>query len=244
MALDGNGSGIWSHIIESTDATMVPLTRPVQGLMAYGGDSAFVLGGVETSATTPSTESLKAMITLSGLVQYNMTTRTFSNYSATSYSHNGAAERGALQYVPVFGSSGLYIAMGGDESALGPYIPGHSLQSFDKLNIYDPSTRDWYQQTTTGTPPDPRIQFCATGQASQNNTYEMYVLKLTNDKLVQLLTVYIDSYTQVGVRTWGLKPYRLIHCIFLRSPLFTGYRLAILPPIRVMVSAAKPSEAR
>jgi hypothetical protein len=43
------------------------------------------------------------------------------------------------------------------------------------VQIYDPSTKKWYEQATTGDAPTPRKEFCVAGVASQSQTYEILV---------------------------------------------------------------------
>ena len=49
------------------------------------------------------------------------------------------------------------------------------LQSFEVVSVYDPAEKRWYNQTTTGDIPLPRLKSCATGVASSNGTYDMSV---------------------------------------------------------------------
>lgn len=138
--------------------------------MAFGSDSAYVLGGVENSLTTPSTAHLQDDIPLPGLVNFNMTTKEFSNSTATGYSSNGTAENGAMHYVSSFGPDGLFIVMGGDDFW---HPNAGSLQSFDTISIFDSSSKQWFNQTTTGNIPNPRKEFCLAGIDSTNATHEM-----------------------------------------------------------------------
>lgn len=75
-----------------------------------------------------------------------------------------------VHYVPLFGTNGLFVAMGGDtvQSTAG-------LISFDTVAVFDPEKQQWFNQTTTGSPPTARIEFCTAGLPSTNGTYEMYV---------------------------------------------------------------------
>lgn len=102
-----------------------------------------------------------------------MTTGTFTNSSAAGYNFNGTAERGVLHYVPSFGPEGIYVLLGGDTSRLDSYNAGQNLQSFANLTIFDPASGKFYNQTATGNIPEGRIEFCATGINSTNQTYEM-----------------------------------------------------------------------
>lgn len=146
------------------------MTRSWRPMMAYGSNSAFLLGGTEDFLTTPETAAkIGGEVALPGLVQFNMTTKTFTNSSAAGYQVNGTAERGGMHHVPSFGPDGLFLVMGGD------HVDPSDLRDFSTISILDPSSKNWYQQATTGNTPKPRIEFCTAGVNSTNGTYEMYV---------------------------------------------------------------------
>ncbi|KAK2627187.1 hypothetical protein QTJ16_003153 [Diplocarpon rosae] len=174
--LDDQGGGAWTKAIAPTAAIASnSLTRPYQGLSAFGGDSAFTLGGYENDRSSPASQNVSLQIPIPGIVQYNMTSGTFTNSSASGYNVNGTAERGVLHYVPSFGTKGIYVILGGNISDLDEYSVGKNIQSFKTLTIFDPSTGAFYNQTTTGNIPNGRIEFCATGANSTNSTYEIFI---------------------------------------------------------------------
>ncbi|KAM0563725.1 hypothetical protein ACHAPJ_001457 [Fusarium lateritium] len=47
--------------------------------------------------------------------------------------------------------------------------------SFSNITIFDPSSKEWYSQQSTGGPPNPRVDFCSVGVPGQNGTYEIYI---------------------------------------------------------------------
>ncbi|MCJ1469011.1 hypothetical protein MMC07_007643 [Pseudocyphellaria aurata] len=102
-----------------------------------------------------------------------MTTKIFSNSTAGGYSFNGTAEKGAMQYVPSFGPDGLFVVLGGDDA----WFPTENLilTGLDRISIFDPSTKQWFNQTTTGNIPMPRKEFCLAGIESNNGTYEIFM---------------------------------------------------------------------
>ncbi|KAH7342668.1 hypothetical protein BKA65DRAFT_295561 [Rhexocercosporidium sp. MPI-PUGE-AT-0058] len=174
--LDGQGGGTWSQDTAATDAIVsAGLTRPYQGLSAFGGDTAVNLGGYENSRTVPENTNVTDQIPVPGIVVYNMTTGTFTNSSAAGYNVNGTAERGVLHYVPFFGPKGVYIILSGDISRRNLYSAAENIQSFGTLTLYDPATGTFFNQTTTGNIPNGRIEFCATGANSTNGTYEIFM---------------------------------------------------------------------
>ncbi len=153
---DHTGSGNWSGVIGSDDPIWNTLTRSNNCLISYGSDSAYILGG--TDPTNRDT-------LLPGLVQFNFTTRSFSNSSASGYTFNGTVASGSMHYVPFYGPQGLFVIMGGENQI--------DLKDFNVISVYDPSSRQWFNQTTTGYTPEPRREFCTAGIASTNGTYEV-----------------------------------------------------------------------
>ncbi len=177
----GNSSGVsgsWTELLYTRHSAFGTLMRPLDGLSAFGGDSAYVLGGYASRETTPGVAGEAGRILLPGLVHYNMTSATFSNLSATAYYGTGSAQRGRMVHVPTYGSSsqGLYVMLGGDSVRLGSaggYTPSSGLLSFANVTLFDPATRQWYWQTARGEVPRSRLEFCAAGARSTNGTYEM-----------------------------------------------------------------------
>ena len=158
--------GSWKEIYLFNNPAFKGLYRPLEGLQAYGAGQALVLGGFADDQTSPRTSNLSSYIALPGLVEFDLETKEFTNSSAAGYSGNGTAERGRMEYVPAFGPKGVFVVMGGDDF-------GSVLNSFENVSVYDPSSAKWFNQTTTGNTPEPRIEFCTAGVNSTNNTYEM-----------------------------------------------------------------------
>ncbi|KAL5328920.1 hypothetical protein ACEPPN_002429 [Leptodophora sp. 'Broadleaf-Isolate-01'] len=193
--LDGQGGGTWSEDTAATDAIVsAGLTRPYQGLSAYGGDSAINLGGYGNARTVPENVNVTDQIPIPGIVQYNMTTGTFTNSSAAGYNVNGTAERGVLHYVPFFGPKGVYIILSGDISRRNLYSAAENIQSFGTLTLYDPATGTFFNQTTTGNIPNGRIEFCVTGANSTNGTYEIFMYAGWAGHLGSIALPYDEMY--------------------------------------------------
>ena len=167
---DGTGSGNWEEVIHSSSPVWDSMTRPGSAMMAFGSGSAYALGGFESSRTTLLAAHSQQAVPIPGLIQFNMTTKKFSNSTVGGYSFNGAAEEGAMHYVPSFGPKGLFLVMGGDDVLhLNPAL-GKGLET---ISVYDPSSEQWFNKTTTGNIPQPREEFCLAGLESNNGTYEM-----------------------------------------------------------------------
>lgn len=133
--------------------------------MAFGPNSALVLGGITS-------EWVGTVTPVPGMVQFDMASQSFSNSSVQCCNATGGIFKGALQYVPSFGVEGMYIAMGG-ENGYGDSVEEAGLIDFGTVSVFDPAKREWWNQTTTGSRPSPRIEFCTAGIDSTNGTYEM-----------------------------------------------------------------------
>ena len=181
---DGSGSGAWNEIIAAESSTWSHLTRPGQPLMAFGSDSAWVLGGITSEWNGPaSPENL-----IPGMVQFDMVTRSFSNSSVQCCNATSSIYKGALQYVPSFGSEGIYIAMGGQNGIENNGVTA-GLIDFGTVSVFDPAKQNWWNQTTTGSEPSPRVEFCTAGISSTNGTYEMLDDHSPNASVCSTLTV-------------------------------------------------------
>jgi hypothetical protein len=112
--------------------------------------------------------------TVAQLWNFDFKSKKVANVSDTGSSTGTAVQYGRLIHVPNFGSEGIVVQLGGD--IWGKDDPGFdSLISFNTVQIQDISTGSWYSQTTTGSQPEPRKEFCVAGAASNNKTYEILV---------------------------------------------------------------------
>lgn len=168
---DGSGSGAWNETIVAESSVWSQLTRPGEPLMTFGSDSAWVLGGLTTEWEVQYAlpENL-----IPGMVQFDMVSRSFSNSSVQCCNATGGIYRGALQYVPSFGPEGIHIAMGG-QNGIGNNGVTAGLIDFGTVSVFDPAKHEWWNQTTTGSEPSPRVEFCTAGINSTNGTYEIFV---------------------------------------------------------------------
>ena len=166
---DGTGSGSWNQVISSDASVLSGIIQPCAGVTAYGPDSAWYLGGFPASHGFPLNLDPSSQVWIPGMVEFNMASKSFTNSSATEYNTNGAVLNGVMHYVPSFGQYGMVLVMGGTTM---PYNTT-GLVSFEAVSVFDPAKKEWFNQLTTGNAPSPRIQFCAAGINSTNNTYEM-----------------------------------------------------------------------
>lgn len=163
---DGTGSGAWNQVISPNSSVWEPLTRPAASLMAYSPSTALILGGDRAYAEPVSPQTL-----MSTAVHFDMESLSFTNGSAQSFNATGGIERGGMQFVPSFGPQGLFIAMGGLNGVT--YNTTDGLVGLSTVSVFDPAKQEWWNQTTSGSPPSPRVSFCTAGINSTNGTYEM-----------------------------------------------------------------------
>ena len=162
FTLDGAGGGTYTQAISFFDSRWSAFSQPTpnNAFQAFGPADAYILGGNDQN---PNVE-------IPGYIQFDMESLRFINGSGAPYDNLGGAQRGTLTYVPSFGPKGVYIAMGGMWANY-----KYGLLSFDYVSVFDPAQQKWYNQSTTGSAPSGRIEFCSAGINSTNQTFEMYV---------------------------------------------------------------------
>lgn len=164
---DGFGNGVWNEAINSSSPIWGSLTRPSMSLTAYGSNTALVVGGTDSPFDLPSPENL-----LPGMMQFHMDSQSFTNSSVYCCNATSGVVRGAMHYVPSFGQEGLFVAMGGENGITSRNFSA-GLIDFGTVSVFDQVKQQWWNQTTTGSEPSPRIEFCTAGIDSTNGTYEM-----------------------------------------------------------------------
>jgi Kelch motif len=152
------------------------LTRPAAALGAYGNGTGYLFGGYATAGTTPQTANVEGFLPIPGIVSYNIETGTWKNESALGYSTYGTAIYGEMQFVPNVGKEGLLVVLGGSTSdAVRWTNRGSNYISFERINMFDPATGEWHNQTASGTIPGARERFCSVGAQGDNGTYEIFI---------------------------------------------------------------------
>ncbi|KAL9585505.1 MAG: hypothetical protein Q9212_001489 [Teloschistes hypoglaucus] len=183
---DGLGGGTWTEAIADNDPIWKNLTRPFDGYLASGVDKALVFGGAANRDTDPQLSKIIDQISLPGLVEFDFTTKKFTNSSTNIF--GGEATSGQMHYVPSFGPDGVFLTMGGANQT------DNQNFDFDKIWVYDTKTRRLYNQTTTGNMPEPRREFCTAGVNSTNGTYEIFVYGGYNGNLGFRAIPYDEVY--------------------------------------------------
>ena len=113
-------------------------------------------------------------ITLAREVRFDIRNQTFLNSTIENgVNFTDGRGRGAMHFVLAFGREGMFVTMGGEDSF-------KNLVGFGSVLVFDPSTQYWYNQTTTGSPPSPRLNFCMAGISSANSDVRISVYAVTH----------------------------------------------------------------
>lgn len=160
------GSGAWSQMGELASSNFTTLQRCWGGYYASGGGLGFALGGHQDTATGLA----HGWSNPPGLVIYNFTSMEWFNLSATGYSFDGSAQSGAAHFVPGYGDAGLLFIFAGVVGIHSDYLP-----RLDSVSMFDPTSRQWASQQTSGTVPMPVTNPCVVGVQGDNNTYEVCI---------------------------------------------------------------------
>jgi hypothetical protein len=166
LSVDGAGGGIWQFQDPRDVTEYATLQHASESLYSTCAGAGIALGGVMQASTL-----------VPGLLTYNLTTREFNNETAQPFTIHGTDAAGDSMCLSNFGQNGLVLFLGGftnndlDWWTFNEDGPG--LVSFDNITLYDPITKEWYSQTTTGNRPAGREGFCASGIQSPDGSYEV-----------------------------------------------------------------------
>jgi len=170
---DGRGGGAWSRLAPANPGLLSALHRSEGGAVATSRDAGFWVGGMATGWTELGRGESQPV---PGIVSFNMSTYTWRNDSAASLSPFGTLVNGKAQFIDGFGEHGLVVLLGGATYSLVPEAgkPPDGMQAFTNVSFFEPVNQTWYWQTTTGTAPTPRAQFCSViANDPKANSYEM-----------------------------------------------------------------------
>jgi hypothetical protein len=169
--------GQWSEVSISPSSNYTTLVRTVASSYGYGGGFGFSIGGQQNAGTDSLYDETLATISVPGMVMYDISAQEWYNISTKPISFYETAITGSTHYVPSFGSGGLLFLLGGEAVSgrvvLYPDTLPHSPFSFEEIYMFDPSTRQWLSQATTGDRPSGVNYLCATGVQGDDNTYEV-----------------------------------------------------------------------
>ncbi|KAK3399558.1 hypothetical protein B0T20DRAFT_372449 [Sordaria brevicollis] len=197
---DGRGGGTWSLEEAANLDTFSSLRYTTNSAYASTGGIGFAIGGYQSRFTDPSiTARSNLRWQTAGMVSYDMGTREWKNDSQLAEGFlepNQSLEDGRAIHVPGFGTgpNGLIFALGGAAKTAGVMSPGitHTpLVSFSVISFFDPDTKKWYAQATTGEAPKGRLAHCVVGAQSPEGSFEIFVFGGTS---VTYDTAFGDLY--------------------------------------------------
>ncbi|KAK3389671.1 hypothetical protein B0H63DRAFT_556790 [Podospora didyma] len=198
FTVDGRGGGSWALEFPANPTYFKTLATTEDGAYAVSRNkTAFWLGGHGTHRTDPArVDAIGVAVT--GLVTYDMETKTWQNESSLGLAPPYGTIRGArMEYVPTFGPNGLMVVLGGFIWNLEPNSRTESAADFSNVTLFDPVTRKQYWQTTTGTAPPARYLHCSVGVASPGGTYEIFVfggITMQNQALEDLYVLSLPGF--------------------------------------------------
>ncbi|KAG5753169.1 hypothetical protein H9Q70_004224 [Fusarium xylarioides] len=169
-----DGKGGWSIHDPEDDTLFSSLYRTVREAYTTCHGVGYHLGGYGERRTDERfTDGSYVERPLDGLLTYSMTTQKWTNESTKALDYATWSERATC--IPSIGSSGLLIFMGGAKVKMPAFRNASEPVSFTNITMFDPSSKLWYYQQTSGVSPDPRVDFCSVGVQGLNNTYDIYV---------------------------------------------------------------------
>jgi hypothetical protein len=168
------------------------LSSPSYGAAAEAPDQglAFYLNGRTDDGSAPSTSNDgDSQTLLDGMHVIDMLQQTEKTLSVTGMNDNQPRVGGALQYVPGLGTDGVLVGLGGRVFDGKPTVSLRDegrLLGFDSVDVFDISSYletsqsngngTWYSQRTSGSLPQPRIDFCTIiTSASDNSSHNIWV---------------------------------------------------------------------
>lgn len=184
---DDDGGGTWSTPPVANNDEFLSIARTSAASAAACNGKGFYLGGFQSPKTDPWNETNR-LLPKSGLVTYDMETRTWDNVSAASdpeanrlgFNNYGTSLYGAAACAENFGPRGLFFPIGGQLSdglrEFSETDNGRFLIDMANLTFYDVKKDKWHTQQTSGAPPPQRDRHCVAGAKGPNGTYEMSVI--------------------------------------------------------------------
>ncbi|KAF2739659.1 hypothetical protein EJ04DRAFT_286272 [Polyplosphaeria fusca] len=142
-----------------------------------------------TSTSTLNWTNVDAYVPLDGMLILDLENQTATNISTPGIGGGAPRVGGTMEYFAPVGGMGILVALGGmvknssQQSALLNYNHG-KLIDFATVDVFDinsylddpESNGKWYQQKTSGTIPEPRIDFCTVAiSAPDNSSHHIYL---------------------------------------------------------------------
>lgn len=163
-------SGHWAQSYVSPSSIFSSLSRVSSAIYAYGNGLGFALGGIQSLATgdTGFTEAYDTNL-VPGMVIYDISNKEWYNVSAKDYTYSGFTLNGAGQFVPSFGPNGLFFVLGGTTGT----SDNPQFAQFDYAWMYEPYSKKWLSQQTSGDIPTETTNQCVVGVQGDEGTYEV-----------------------------------------------------------------------
>ncbi|KAL8707721.1 MAG: hypothetical protein Q9220_007301 [cf. Caloplaca sp. 1 TL-2023] len=170
---DGRGNGAWQFF--SVAPSSIRGSAWVGSAVANG--SVYLLGGFQWAHSTPGpADGSDNVQSANGLVSYHLDAHTWANQSITYPYPNGWAWDQGLFYLTGLGDHDLLLAMGGMKSRPRAFKSPDDFAPYDVVSVYNTVTKEWRNQTTTGTGiPIGRNAACTFGAPGDNGTFELFL---------------------------------------------------------------------
>lgn len=160
---DGKGSGKWIEVLGPVSEKPFPadILSPSSGMYISDNNDAYYLEGWISSSTTPNGPDQRHRNT--GMLRINIENLAITKSSGP----DPFFDYGALVDVPIYGSNGVLLALGGINQE-------RDVINLNSINVFDKKEDKWYSQLAEGEIPLPRELFCAVGVYEQGRTsFEM-----------------------------------------------------------------------
>ncbi|KAF2812473.1 uncharacterized protein BDZ99DRAFT_518310 [Mytilinidion resinicola] len=196
VAPDASTYPLWTYAYDSSDFRwdqndIGQPWKPNHGAAAEAIDQGlgFYLNGQIDKGTDSSTKNFgnDSTLPLDGMLVIDLANSTSNNISTAAISGNEPRVGGGLQYIADVGKKGILVALGGQlspQNVSASTSTNGRLLSLDTVDVFDissyiddPDTNGtWYNQTTTGEIPEPRIDFCVVAaSAPDNSSHHIYL---------------------------------------------------------------------
>lgn len=193
---DGQGGASW-HI--SGNSNTQQFTPTFASAFTSSDISFYSLGGASVSVLN---DSGLVNTTVSGLATFGFGAGAWNTQSSAGASQSGNSVFAEAVFIPNFGEQGLITFLGGESppNSTYEYETGAALVDMSNITIYDPKTQAWYHQTATGDIPPPRAEFCAVGNAPNDNaTFEIFIFGGSTNGTFDFANSADTGYTDVYV---------------------------------------------
>lgn len=199
---DGQGRGEWAEVIGPTSEKPFPssIIMTAAGVSAYDDSNGYYIGGFVDKRTSLQVLVDAGPTTVPGLLTYSFDSSTITNtsdghYQGIWYPNKYWMGPAVMLNVPVYGSDGILVLMGGNED-------------FHNITIFDKHAHSWLSQTAAGSVPAPRSMFCAIGIQASDYSYEMcvnvifkpYSINLIGQKQICLRWSSTSGYAKYSFR--------------------------------------------